>query len=355
MVIIINNSLIRLPAHKSLRYNWNFGSFLIIVIIIQIMSGLLLATMYKPIRDYRFENVLILRLDSSNGFFLRVFHLNIASLIFFLLYTHIFRGLFYKRFFLIETWIRGVTLLLLRIGIAFLGYVLPWGQISLWGATVITNLISAIPVIGKKIVIWVWGGFRVNTATLRCFYILHFLLPFVLLGIIIVHIIVLHRRGSRSKLLLHTNEAKIKFNPLYSFKDIINISFIIRFIVFILFNPFALGDPENFIEANYLISPIHIKPEWYFLYAYAILRCIPNKLGGVVALVLSVVVFYFLPSITNWRKSALKLHKMVFWLFIFNFFLLTWLGGNPVERPFIFIRQVSRFLYFFLLFVIGGL
>jgi len=268
---------------------------------------------------------------------------------FFLIYFHIFRGFFYNSFRLFLPWIRGVTILLLLIATAFLGYVLPWGQISLWGATVITNLFSTVPFVGQILVIWIWGGFRVNSATLGFFYTIHFILPFVILILVFFHIVFLHETGSSSKLCLHSNENKIKFNYSFIIKDIINFIVIIIFFILIFLSPFKMGDPENFSLANPLRSPLHIQPEWYFLFAYAILRSIPNKLGGVIALVLSVILFYIFPFFSKKKNSLLIQNKFIVWFFFFVRLILTWIGGNPVEPPFVFIGQFFTFLYFLLI------
>ena len=348
----IKSSIINLPTNKSISYFWNFGSFLGIVLIIQIISGLLLSINFVRESLLAFDSVIILTRDRFFGFLLRWIHLNCASLFFAVVYLHIFRGFFYMSFRLRLPWIRGTTILLLLIGTAFLGYVLPWGQISLWGATVITNLVSTIPFIGQLLVVWIWGGFRVNTYTLGVFYSVHFILPIIILGFVLIHIIVLHETGSSSKLILHTNENKIKFYFSFVIKDIINLIFLLVFIIFVFFSPFKLGDPENFSYANSLRSPLHIQPEWYFLFAYAILRSIPNKLGGVIALVISVVLLYFFPFFSKQKKPLIKTHGFYVWMFFFESLILTWIGGNPVEAPYILIGQVFTFLYFLNIFIL---
>ena len=344
--------ILNLPTNKNISYFWNFGSFLGIILIIQIIRGFLLSINF--IRDslLAFDSVIILTRDSFFGFLLRWIHLNCASLFFAIVYLHIFRGFFYLSFRLILPWISGTTILLLLIGTAFLGYVLPWGQISLWGATVITNLVSTIPIIGQILVVWIWGGFRVNSYTLGVFYSLHFILPIIILGLVLIHIIVLHETGSSSKLIQHTNENKIKFYFSFVIKDLLNFIILLIFIIFIFFSPFKLGDPENFSYANSLRSPLHIQPEWYFLFAYAILRSIPNKLGGVIALVISVILLYIFPFFSKKKKSLIKPHAFYVWLFFFISLILTWIGGNPVEAPYIFIGQIFTFLYFFIIFFI---
>ncbi len=345
----IKQRIINLPTNINISYIWNFGSFLGIILVIQIVTGFLLSINYVRDSSIAFNSIIFIRRDSFFGFLLRWIHLNIGSLFFLILYSHLFRGIFFLSYRLTIAWIRGVTIILLLIATAFLGYVLPWGQISLWGATVITNLLSTVPFIGQALVIWVWGGFRVNTYTLGIFYSLHFLLPLLICVIVLFHIVFLHETGSTSKLFLHTNENKNKFYFLFVIKDIVNIRALLFFIFLFLISPFKLGDPENFSFANPLRSPLHIQPEWYFLFAYAILRSIPNKLGGVIALVLSVVLFYFFPFFRKNKNSLIFFHKYVIWFFLFVRLILTWIGGNPVEAPYILIGQISTFLYFFLI------
>ena len=341
----------KLPAHMSLNYFWNFGSLLGIILVLQTMTGIILSFNYLGGREVAFIRVLDICQESFNGIILRVIHLNGASMFFLAIYLHLARGLYFASFRVRKPWLSGNSIIILLMATAFLGYVLPWGQISLWGAIVITNLVSAIPVIGKKVVFWVWGGFRVNRATLGFFYSAHFLLPFVIICFVLFHIIFLHERGSTRVVSIHSNETKVRFNLSFSIKDIINLIIFIGFFIFIFLNPYLLGDPENFIFANPLISPVHIQPEWYFLFAYAILRAIPNKLGGVLALVASVVVFYLLPFLSFKHRRVNNYRKFIFHSFIVSFLLLTWLGGNPVEAPYIMLGQLVSFLYFLLVFL----
>lgn len=345
-------SVISFFIPRNISYYWNLGSMAGIVLVVQIITGLLLSFLYATKTPDVFFLLNIFCKDRFWGFILRIIHLNFASLFFFCIYLHMFRGLFYKRFFKVITWSRGVSIMLILIATAFLGYVLPWGQISFWGATVITNMFSAIPYIGTALVIWLWGDFRVRQTTLRFFYSIHFLLPFILSAVVIFHIIFLHETGSKSKLYLN-NKNKFMLSEFRNYllpKDYLNLFLFLLFFEFFLLYPYFLGDEENFILANSLASPIHIKPEWYFLFAYAILRSIPNKLGGVVALVLRVVLFYVLPF--KKRKNNSLFMKFSFYLFLAVLFLLTWLGGNPVEAPYIMIGQVLTILYFLLLFFI---
>ena len=257
--------------------------------------------------------------------------------------------MYYRSYQFKEVWIRGVSILFLLIAVAFLGYVLPWGQISFWGVTVITNLISAIPYFGESIVYWVWGGFAVGGRTLTRFFAFHFILPFLILGLVVLHIVFLHEKGSSNPIGLVYSADKIPFNPYFSVKDLVGWIFIILFLIGVsLLRPWALGDRENFIPANSLVTPVHIKPEWYFLFAYAILRSIPNKLGGVIRLAISIAILYLIPFTTNKINSSSnrRLIKLLFWWFVLVFIVLTWIGGVPVEEPYILIGQVIRVVYF---------
>ena len=287
--------------------------------------------------------------DVNLGWALRVLHANGASAYFFLLYFHLSRGLYYDSFYHVHTWISGVTILLLSIATAFLGYVLPWGQISFWGATVITNLFSAIPFLGADIVRWLWGGFAVRGPTLRRFFRLHFLIPFLVLSVIIIHLITLHDKGSSSPLGNTIVSDKISFTPYFSRKDYLGaLLFLIILITICLYFPWVLGDPDNFSSANPLVTPLHIQPEWYFLFAYAILRSIPNKLGGVCCLAISVIVFYLCPLIQSPVKgsSFSPWNKIRFWFFITVVILLTWIGARPVEDPYVLTGQLLTVAYF---------
>jgi len=269
---------------------------------------------------------------------------------FFLIYIHIGRGMYYSSYHFLSTWLRGILILLVLIGTAFLGYVLPWGQISFWGATVITNLLSAIPYVGNSLTLWIWGGFRVDNATLSRFFALHFLLPFVLLAIIIIHILFLHETGSSNPIGTPLSLDKIPFHPYFTWKDLFGIFLrIVLFSSLVLLYPYLLADPENFLPANPIITPPHIQPEWYFLFAYAILRSIPNKLGGVVALFLSIVILIRIPLRIKPKLNLIYLYpssKLIFWIFINSFLILTHLGACPVEAPYVFISQILGGIYF---------
>jgi ubiquinol-cytochrome c reductase cytochrome b subunit len=308
-----------------------------------------LAINYTARIDLAFDAVIHISRDVHYGWWLRSLHANGASIFFILVYCHIARGLYYGRYLLAKTWISGVSILFIIIATAFLGYVLPWGQISFWGATVITNLISAIPYLGETLVYWIWGGFSVGGGTLTRFFTFHFILPFILLALVVIHLIFLHETGSSNPVGINSNFDKIPFHPYFSSKDIVGWVVIFGGLVILsLKDPWLLGDPENFLPADPLVTPVHIKPEWYFLFAYAILRSIPNKLGGVVALVLSIAVLYTLPltKSQNVRLYNKPFSKITFWFWVANCSLLTWIGGNPVEEPYITIGQASRIIYF---------
>jgi ubiquinol-cytochrome c reductase cytochrome b subunit len=346
----VNNSLVDLPTPRSITTMWNFGSLLGICLGIQLLTGLFLAIHYSRDIEFAFDSVRHIIRDVNYGWLLRIFHANGARMFFIRIYLHIRRGLYYGSYAHAHVWIRGTTILFILIATAFLGYVLPWGQISFWGATVITNLFSAIPWIGEDIVFWLWGGFAVGKPTLSRFFALHFFLPFVLAGIIIVHLLFLHVKGSSNPLGIYRNYDKILFHPYFSWKDILGIViFLSIFFYLCIIQPWLLGDPENFIPANPLVTPIHIQPEWYFLFAYAILRSIPNKLGGVIALVLSVAVLYVLPFL---KFSIFKSHafnliiKFSIWVLFRVLFVLTWIGARPVEDPYVFIGQLTTLIYF---------
>ena len=350
LVRIISNSLVFLPSPSSLRSIWNFGSLLGLCLIVQIASGLFLAMHYSCDITLAFERVSHISRDVNNGWLLRSTHANGARFFFVCVYLHVARGIYYGSFHFKETWGIGVLILLLLMGTAFLGYVLPWGQISFWGATVITNLASAIPVVGGEIVLWLWGGFSVRNATLTRFFTLHFLIPFIAAAMSAVHLLFLHQTGSSNPLGLNSNVDKSPFHPYFSSKDLFG--FLIFFIVFIftcILHPWDLGDPENFIPANPMVTPVHIQPEWYFLFAYAILRSIPSKLGGVVALGASVVILGVLPwygRIIYKTRRFSPISKLIFWSFINLVILLTWIGARPVEAPYIELGQILTLLYF---------
>lgn len=348
---IINNRLVDLPTPNNISSWWNFGSLLGICLSIQILTGLFLAIHYTADIQLAFNSVNHICRDVNYGWLLRTIHANGARFFFICIYLHIGRGIYFKSYIFMYVWNIGVILLFLTIGTAFIGYVLPWGQISFWGATVITNLLSAIPYLGNTLVQWLWGGFAVDNATLTRFFTFHFLFPFIILAITIIHLLFLHQTGSNNPLGIYRNVRKIPFHPYFSFKDIVGFRIItIRLILICLLNPYLLGDPDNFIPANPLVTPIHIQPEWYFLFAYAILRSIPNKLGGVIALVISIAILFTLPLTHKRNFRTIKfypLNKILFWNFVIIVILLTWIGARPVEDPFILTGQLLTIIYFF--------
>nr|YP_010373822.1 cytochrome b [Malcus auriculatus]UPI55349.1 cytochrome b [Malcus auriculatus] len=347
---MFNSSLIDMPSPSSISLLWNFGSLLGMCLMIQLITGIFLAMHYTANTEMAFNSIIHICRDVNYGWVMRSMHANGASLFFMCLYIHIGRGMYYMSYKLTMTWYIGTILLLMVMGTAFLGYVLPWGQMSLWGATVITNLLSAIPYLGNEIVKWLWGGFSVDNATLTRFFTLHFLLPFAIMLLVMVHLIFLHQTGSNNPLGINSNYDKIPFHPYFSIKDIMGaVITLFMFLMLILMEPLMLGDPENFIPANPLVTPIHIQPEWYFLFAYAILRSIPNKLGGVIAMILSIIIILTLPITHNnkfYNTKFYPINKILFWLFTSIIIMLTWIGARPAEEPFILTGQMLTMLYF---------
>nr|YP_009647941.1 cytochrome b [Isophya major]QBZ37742.1 cytochrome b [Isophya major] len=347
---IANNALVDLPAPSNISTWWNFGSLLGLCLIIQITTGLFLAMHYTAHIDLAFSSVAHICRDVTYGWFLRTLHANGASFFFICLYLHVGRGMYYGSYNYTHTWMTGVMILFLIMGTAFMGYVLPWGQMSFWGATVITNLLSAIPYLGTDLVQWVWGGFAVDNATLTRFFTFHFVMPFIVAAMVMIHLLFLHQTGSNNPLGLNSDVDKIPFHPYFSYKDIFGFIILLTSLTFLtLLEPYLLGDPDNFTPANPLVTPIHIQPEWYFLFAYAILRSIPNKLGGVIALVLSIAILLILPlyNKNNFRGTQFyPINQILFWLMVNIVILLTWIGARPVEDPYILIGQILTILYF---------
>nr|AMW67889.1 cytochrome b [Nipponeurorthus fuscinervis] len=347
---IANNALIDLPAPSNISTWWNFGSLLGLCLMIQILTGLFLAMHYTSNIESAFDSVTHICRDVNYGWFLRTLHANGASFFFICIYMHVGRGLYYGSYLYMHTWMIGVLILFLVMGTAFMGYVLPWGQMSFWGATVITNLLSAVPYLGTTLVQWVWGGFAVDNATLNRFFTFHFVLPFIVTAAVMIHLLFLHQTGSNNPLGLNSNSDKIPFHPYFSYKDIVGFLILLFSLSMVtLLYPYTLGDPDNFIPANPLVTPIHIQPEWYFLFAYAILRSIPNKLGGVIALVLSIAILFIMPFyfLSNFQGIQFyPINKILFWFMVVIVLLLTWIGARPVEDPFILIGQILTVLYF---------
>nr|ALO76260.1 cytochrome b [Schizonycha sp. SCH01] len=350
MMKIINNAIIDLPSPSNISTWWNFGSLLGLCLITQMITGIFLAMHYTASIDLAFNSVVHICRDVNYGWLLRTLHANGASFFFICIYLHVGRGMYYSSYYYHLTWTIGVLILFIVMATAFLGYVLPWGQMSFWGATVITNLVSAIPYLGNSIVQWLWGGFAVDNATLTRFFALHFLLPFIIMGMVMIHLLFLHQTGSNNPLGMNSNLDKIPFHPYFSYKDILGFIIMLMLLCLLtLMNPYLLGDPENFIPANPLITPVHIQPEWYFLFAYAILRSIPNKLGGVIALVFSIAILFIMPFINKKMFQSTQfypMNKLMFWLFLSIVILLTWIGARPVEDPYILTGQILTMMYF---------
>jgi ubiquinol-cytochrome c reductase cytochrome b subunit len=355
---VVDGHIIDYPAPINLSYAWSFGALAGICLGIQIVTGIFLAMHYTPHIDLAFSSVEHIMRDVNSGWLIRYMHANGASMFFIVVYCHIFRGLYYGSYMAPREhlWCSGVVIFLLMMATAFMGYVLPWGQMSFWGATVITNLFSAIPIAGPSIVEWLWGGFSVDNATLNRFFSLHFLMPFVIAGMVIAHIALLHRDGSNNPLGIDSSMDKIAFYPYYYVKDLFSVVvFVVFFSLFLFYYPNLLGHPDNYIPADPMSTPAHIVPEWYFLPFYAILRSIPDKLGGVAAMGGAIVILLFLPFIntSEVRSAAFRpLYRKLFWFIFADFLLLGWIGQEIVETPFIEIGQVGTVFYFLYFLVI---
>merc|ERR1712048_1526486 len=351
-----DSHLIHYPAPINLTYAWSFGSTAGICLIIQLLTGIFLAMHYTPHIDLAFSSVEHIMRDVNNGWFIRYAHANGASMFFIVVYSHIFRRLYYGSYMHPRQllWCSGVLIFILMMGTAFMGYVLPWGQMSFWGATVITNLATAIPIIGQPIVDWLWGGFTVNNATLNRFFSLHFLFPFLIAGLSLLHLALLHKDGSNNPLGVDTSVDKVPFYPYFIVKDLFAF-FIFTFVfsVFIFYFPNAMGHPDNYIPANPLVTPAHIVPEWYFLPFYAILRSIPDKLGGVAAMGGALLVLFLIPftNTSEIRSTTFRpLFKIFYWLLVADFLILGWIGQKPVKTTFVIAGQLAT-LYYFLFFI----
>nr|YP_010735792.1 cytochrome b [Angulomastax meiospina]WEL32755.1 cytochrome b [Angulomastax meiospina] len=350
MIKIMNNSLIDLPTPSNISFWWNIGSMLGLCLMIQTITGLFLAMHYTPNIEMAFNSIIHICRDVNNGWMLRTMHSNGASLFFVCIYMHVGRGLYYGSYMYKETWMVGTIIMFMVMATAFLGYVLPWGQMSFWGATVITNMLSATPYLGETLVQWIWGGFAVDNATLNRFFTFHFILPFIVMMMSMIHLLFLHQTGSNNPMGLNSNMDKIPFHPYFTFKDNITFMMIIMMLIMLsMISPYILGDPDNFIPANPLVTPVHIQPEWYFLFAYAILRSIPNKLGGVIALIMSIAILMIMPMYNMSKFRGMEfypINQVMLWTLMILVMLLTWIGKRPVEEPYIMVGQLLTMLYF---------
>jgi len=353
------------PVPPSINYFWNFGSISLLCLGLQIFTGVFLAMHYTGHVTLAFESVEHIMRDIPFGWLLRYAHSNGASFFFIAVYAHILRGLYYGSYSnpKDKLWISGVAILLIMMGTAFMGYVLPWGQMSFWGATVITNLASAIPFIGNDIVVWFWGSFSVDVPTLNRFFALHYLFPFVLTGLVLIHLFLLHENKSSDPLgISNLNVDRIPMSPYFLIKDVLGfVGFFIVFIAFVFFYPNSLGHPDNYILANPMVTPAHIVPEWYFLPFYAILRSIPDKLQGVILMLLSILIIAAFPFLIRMQTETLFVPKsgvfrpyyqILIRRIVFIFIFLGWIGGQPVEEPYVFLGRVALVLYFYF-FILG--
>jgi len=349
---ILDSHIIDYPTPINLNYMWSFGSTAGLCLVIQIITGIFLAMHYTPHVDLAFSSVEHIMRDVNNGWLIRYLHANGASMFFIVVYCHIFRGLYYGSYINPRghLWCSGVIIFLLMMATAFMGYVLPWGQMSFWGATVITNLFSAIPYAGGAIVEWLWGGFSIDNATLNRFFSLHYLMPFVIAGLTILHLTLLHSVGSNNPLGINKNVDSIPFYPYFYVKDLFSFLLLVAlFSFFVFYYPNALGHADNYITANPLVTPAHIVPEWYFLPFYAILRSIPDKLGGVAAMVGAILILLALPVINTSEIRSSKFRPIfgfLYWFIVSDFLILGWIGQKPVESPFIEIGMAGTVFYF---------
>nr|AFD36258.1 cytochrome b [Cercocebus torquatus] len=347
---MINRSLIDLPTPSNISMWWNFGSLLATCLTLQIITGLFLAMHYSPDTSSAFSSIAHITRDVNYGWTIRYLHANGASMFFICLFLHVGRGLYYGSYLLLKTWNIGVMLLLTTMATAFMGYVLPWGQMSFWGATVITNLLSAVPYIGTDLVQWIWGGYTIGNPTLTRFFTLHFILPFIIITLTTVHLLFLHETGSNNPCGIPSDSDKIAFHPYFTIKDILGLTLLLLILMtLVLFSPDLLSDPDNYTPANPLNTPLHIKPEWYFLFAYTILRSIPNKLGGVLALFLSIFILAIIPMLHKSKQQSMMfrpLSQLLFWLLTATLLTLTWIGSQPMVQPLITIGQMASATYF---------
>ena len=350
----LQHTLVDYPTPKNLNYWWNFGSLAGIFLLIQIITGIVLAMHYTPSVEGAFASIEHIMRDVNYGWLIRYIHMNGASFFFIVVYIHIFRGLYYGSYKSPREvlWWLGLTILLLMMATAFMGYVLPWGQMSFWGATVINNLFSAVPIVGTAVVEWLWGGFAVDNALLNRFFALHYLFPFLIVGVVILHIVALHTHGSNNPLGIDRKgpQDSIPFHPYYTIKDLFGLSFVLTiFAAVVFYAPDYLGHPDNYIPADPLKTPAHIVPEWYFLPFYAILRAVPDKLGGVIAMISAILILFALPWLdTSKVRSATfrPIYKKFFWFLLIDVIILTWVGGSPAEGHFILIGRLATIYYF---------
>mgnify|MGYP001419516258 FL=1 len=354
IVSFFKHSAVDYPTPKNLNYWWNFGSLAGFFLLVQIITGIILSMHYTAHVDHAFTSIEHIMRNVNHGWLIRYIHMNGASFFFIVVFIHIFRGLYYGSYKAPREllWWLGIIILLLMMATAFMGYVLPWGQMSFWGATVITNLFSAIPFVGESITQWLWGGYSIDNPTLSRFYTLHFLFPFLIVGVVILHIVALHTHGSNNPLGIDKKGTQdtIPFHPYYTIKDLFGLSFALTiFFAVVFFIPDYLGHPDNYIPADPLKTPAHIVPEWYFLPFYAILRAIPDKLGGVIAMFSAIFVLFLLPWLDSSKvRSATfrPIYKKFFWIFVFNAVILGWVGSKPAEGHYILIGRIATIYYF---------
>nr|YP_009642622.1 cytochrome b [Heterakis dispar]QCI56229.1 cytochrome b [Heterakis dispar] len=351
--LFMKQFIVSLPASKALTLNWNFGSMLGMILVVQLLTGLYMSCYYSGDSGLAFDSVQYIMYEVKMGWLARSVHFNNANFFFIFLFLHFFKGLFFQSYRLSGVWILGMTMFVLTMLAAFTGYVLVWAQMSFWAGVVITSLLSVIPIWGPQIVTWVWGAYIMASTTLKFFFVVHFLVPWVILVLVGGHMVLLHETGSTSVIYCHGGVDKEFFGPYYWVKNMLNIFVWLLFFMFVFLFPFKLSDPEMFIEANPMVSPVHIVPKWYFLFAYAILRAIPNKVLGVVALLLSVGIWFVFVFFNNFVSPMVRFHKFLVVFFLFNGVILSWLGHCMVEDPFIFGSMFCTFMYFFLIFLIG--
>ncbi len=354
IISMLKHSAVDYPTPKNLNYWWNFGSLAGFFLLVQIITGIMLSMHYTAHVDHAFTSIEHIMRNVNHGWLIRYVHMNGASFFFIVVYIHIFRGLYYGSYKAPREllWWLGIIILLLMMATAFMGYVLPWGQMSFWGATVITNLFSAIPIIGENVVQWLWGGYSVDNPTLSRFYTLHFLLPFLIVGVVILHIVALHTHGSNNPLGIDRKgpQDSIPFHPYYTVKDFFGLGVALTiFFAVVFFAPDYLGHPDNYVPADPLKTPAHIVPEWYFLPFYAILRAIPDKLGGVIAMFSAIFVLFLLPWLdtSKVRSASFRpLYRILFWIFLLDAIILGWIGSKPAEGTYILVGRIATFYYF---------